>query len=360
MSAQLSMIVPGDPDQRTGGYVYDRQIVEELRRQGRSVEVVGLAGQFPLADPRAAESMQAALAALPDGAAVVIDGLALGGVPEAVEPHARRLDLSALVHHPLADETGLSEQARGRLLDSERRALVLCRRIIVTSDFTARRLRELGLTDRQAFVVRPGVVATALAPAAHARLEGEPEPAEQHLLCVASLTPRKGQDVLLAALAGLPRSGWRCRLSGSDQRDPVFAEQIRTQLECMDLADRVELPGERDDAELVADYAWATACVLPSHYEGYGMVVSEALAHGLPVIGTTGGALAETLPAAAGLRVAPNDIDQLRAAIRRWLSEPQLRRDLTQGAVRLRADLPSWAHSARQFAAALEHIPGTA
>ena len=354
MSDTLTLIVPGDPAQRTGGYLYDHHIVEELRHAGRKVRVLGLSGRFPLADSGAARAMDAALSERPDGAAVVIDGLALGAVPDAVARHAARLDLSALVHHPLADETGLDPALQRQLLDSERRALALCRRIIVTSAFTARRLQALGLSERTPAVVEPGVATAALAPVANARLNEQPEPAEEQLLCVASLTPRKGQDVLLAALAGLEASNWRCRLSGSDQRDPAFAARLAAQLQALALGGRLELTGERDPLSLEADYAWATVCVLPSHYEGYGMVVSEALARGLPVISTTGGALADTLPDGAGLKVAPNDVGQLRAALERWLSEPQLRRDLTRAAVGLRAQLPSWADSARLFAAALE------
>ncbi|MGY6553107.1 MAG: glycosyltransferase family 4 protein [Wenzhouxiangella sp.] len=358
MSQALSFIVPGDPDQRTGGYLYDRRIAEELRRMGWSVAVMGLAGQFPLADHRASQAMDAALGALNDGAAVVIDGLALGAVPEAVAAHAERLDLSALVHHPLADETGLAEADRAHLLHSERQALSLCRRIIVTSTFTAQRLQALGLSDKAACVVEPGVEAQALAPVAVARLNDASEPDEERLLCVASLTPRKGQDVLVDALANLPRKGWHCRLSGSDQRQPDFAARLKAQIERLNLAASVELAGERDEAQLAADYAWATVCVLPSHYEGYGMVVSEALARGLPMICTSGGALADTLPAGAGLQVPPNNAAALRIAVQRWLSEPKLRRELTGGAARARAALPSWADSARRFSQVL-HSGGT-
>ncbi len=354
MSQPLTLIVPGDPDQRTGGYLYDRRIVEELRQLGRKVDVFGLDGRFPLADETAVEAMDAALCALPAGAAVVIDGLALGAVPEAVAAHADRLDLTALVHHPLSDETGLNEQDRLQLLGSERRALALCRRIIVTSAYTARRLVELDLSTHPACVVEPGVAAAELAPATRARMGEAPQPGEEHLLCVASLTPRKGQDVLLNALSRLAPGGWRCRLSGSAERNRAFAARITAQIKNVRLGDRVELPGERNEAELADDYAWATVCVLPSHYEGYGMVVTEALARGLPVISTSGGALADTLPDGAGLQVAPGDAEQLQAAIARWMSEPSLRRDLTAAAVRVRAHLPSWADSGRLFALALE------
>ncbi|TVS11070.1 MAG: glycosyltransferase [Wenzhouxiangella sp.] len=354
MSKTLTLIVPGDPDQRTGGYLYDRRISGELQAAGWEVETVSLEGRFPLADALAEQAMDTALGACEEGRRVVIDGLALGAVPEAVEGHAQRLDLTALVHHPLADETGLDEPDRERLLVSERRALACCRRIVVTSAFTARRLRQLGLSERPARVVEPGVSAAPLAPASQARLGGDPEPEQQRLLCVASLTPRKGQDVLLNALAGLQSMRWRARFSGSTQRDPAFARQIEQQRRSLGLEQRVELPGERAPNQLESDYAWATVCVLPSRYEGFGMVITEALARGLPVISSTGGALADTLPDDAGLKAPPDDSAALRRTLGRWFDEPQLRLDLTRGAVAWRQRLPSWADSARRFAHALE------
>ncbi|MFW6340617.1 MAG: glycosyltransferase family 4 protein, partial [Wenzhouxiangella sp.] len=326
MSQAVVFIVPGDPDQRTGGYLFDARIVAELRRMGWSIEVIGLDGRFPLADATARSSMASALAGQSDQALIVIDGLALGAVPEVVAGQADRLRLVALIHHPLADETGLDPATRERLLTRERMALDHCRQILVTSRFTARRLQALALTRRAAVVIEPGVEPTDLAPAARACAEGRAEPGPQTLLCVASLTPRKGQDVLASALGRLTDLPWLCRLSGSDQRDPAFAAALRRQIAQAGLGARISIPGERDARQLEADYRWASACVLASHYEGYGMVVSEALARGLPVIASTGGALADTVPGDVGLKVAPGDVDALAAALEAWLTQPSLRR----------------------------------
>ena len=353
MSETLHLIVPGDPGQRTGGYLFDARIVEELRGLGWTVTVTGLSGRFPLADTAARASMAAALAALPEQALVMIDGLALGAVPDAVAAQADRLKLVGLVHHPLADETGLDDAQRERLLSSERQALALCDAIVVTSAFTARRLQALDLTHDKATVIEPGVERAKLAPAALARRQTGRAPEAETLLCVASLTPRKGQDLLIAALASLRHLPWRCRLSGSDARAPAFAAAVRDQIAQLDLDGRVEVTGERDAAELEADYRWASVCVLPSHYEGYGMVVTEALARGLPVIATTGGALTDTVPENTGLRVPPGDADALARALARWLSDENLRRRCTEAAIERRDHLPSWTGSARRLAGAL-------
>ncbi|MFB1031266.1 MAG: glycosyltransferase family 4 protein, partial [Thauera sp.] len=305
MSERLDFIVPGDPTQRTGGYLYDARIVEELRRRGWSVDVHGLPGRFPDADPTARAPLPATHPARPAPGRVVIDGLALGGLPEVAIEHAGRLALVALVHHPLADERGLDPVLRRCLLASERAALAAVRLAITTSAFTARRLLDFGLRAERSRWVEPGVAPLALAAA-----EGEPP----QLLCVASLSPRKGQDVLVRALARVRALPWRCTLVGSTRRDPAYAGEVAELVRGLGLHDRIQLAGECEDAALQEAYAAADLFVLPSHYEGYGMVVVEAIAAGLPVLATTGGALPGTLPRDAGLAVPPGDVDALAGA----------------------------------------------
>jgi glycosyltransferase involved in cell wall biosynthesis len=354
-SPSVTLIVPGDPAQRTGGYLYDARIVAGLRDLGRTVEVIGLDGRFPDADAAAQDAMHEALSAIDDARQVIIDGLALGGVPGAVAAHRDRLDLVGLVHHPLADERGQSPEQQQRLLDSERAALACCRCVIVTSEFTRHRLDELGLLSKQpVHVVEPGVDPAPLARRVEARLNGASDADPARLLCVASLTPRKGQDVLIQALSGLGDRAWFLRLVGSAARAPGFARQLRAQIDSLGLADRVEVLGEADTDQLNAAYDWADVCLLPSWYEGYGMVVTEALARGLPLITSTGGALADTVPAAAALRVPAGEADALRRAIDSWLSDPARRHRLTLAAVAERDRLTRWPAVATRFAAALE------
>ena len=351
----LTLIVPGSPDQRTGGYIYDARIVDGLRGLGWSVTVVGLEGRFPDADDAARQAMEAALSAIESGQQVVIDGLALGAVPEAVATHRERLILIGLVHHPLADETGLDPTEARRLLASERSALAHCRAVIVTSAFTRRRLAELGLVAGQpVHVVEPGVDAAPLAPRVQQRLAGASPEDSPRLLCVASLSPRKGQDLLLDALADLKHLRWSLRFVGSEARAPAFVRALDAKIADLDLEDRVRRLGEADTSGLEAAYRWADVCLLPSWYEGFGMVVTEALVRGLPLITTTGGALADTVPEAAALRVAPGRVDALREALEIWLTDPTERSRLTQAAADERLRLADWATASRQFSKALD------
>lgn len=346
----LTLIVAGDPGQFTGGYVYDARMVAALRQQGWRVDVVGLDGRFPAPDARARQSMSVALAALPDGARVLIDGLAMGGLPEQVEPHADRLKILALVHHALADETGLDDSRHQAFMGSETRALAAARRVIVTSAHTARGLSRFGVAEERIRVVEPGVDASPLAVSALAPGDDD---RPQRLLCVATLTPRKGQDLLIEALAGLTDRDWVCEAVGSHDRDPDFAARLVTETNRQGLSNRLHWSGEKDASDLVAAYHQADLFVLPSRFEGYGMVVTEALARGLPVITTSGGALADTLPPAAGMTLPPGDARALRNALGRWLDDPDWRRQLRQGARHARTKLVDWRHAGERFAAAL-------
>lgn len=350
MSQRFTLIVAGDPAQRTGGYLYDAHIVSALRDQGWEIDVIGLAGRFPDADAEAAAALAQALEALPNQASVVIDGLAMGALPAVVAQHAQRLEITALLHHPLGDELGLDAVDQQRFHRSELSALASAARVIVTSHFTARRLPELathyGLPlNANVTVVEPGVAQAPISPAAEA---GE----ALRLLCVATLTPRKGQDVLVKALAGVAGDHWQCDCYGA-ARNAEFSQRVAQLIVQHDLQTRVYLHGECDGDTLESAYRNAHALVLPSWYEGYGMVITEALAHGLPVITTTGGALRDTLPAGAGLSVEPGDSEALQDALSHFCHDAELRHQLRQGAANARDELSDWQAAGAAFAAAL-------
>lgn len=351
MSQPFTLIVAGDPDQRTGGYIYDAHIVAALRERGLSINVVGLAGRFPDADDEAAQALANTLSALQDHAQVIIDGLAMGALPDVVANHAERLDITALLHHPLGDEQGLNEIDQQRFHRSELCGLAHVNRVIVTSRFTERRVKALA--DQYALpfsapitVVEPGVERAHVSPAA--------QPSEPiRLLCVATLTPRKGQDILVQALANVERGHWRCDCFGG-ARDVAFTNRVQTLIDNHQLGDRVTLHGECDAATLEAAYQNAHALVLPSWYEGYGMVVTEALAHGLPVITTTGGALRDTLPKGAGISVVPGDVKALTSALVAFCNDETLRTELRAGAAAARDRLGDWQAAGKAFAEALQ------
>jgi glycosyltransferase involved in cell wall biosynthesis len=342
----LHLVMPGALDQRTGGYIYDRRIVEGLRALGWTVEVHELAGCFPQADEMACAAAAHAVAKMPSGALPVIDGLALPAFAELVDRLPR--PWVALVHHPLALETGLSTAEARAFADLERRLLARAARVIVTSPGTRRDLAAYDVEGARIGVVCPGTD-----PAPLARGSAGPGPV---LLCVASLTPRKGHLVLLDALGELTDLDWHLICVGSAERDPACAQSIAAALDRLGLHGRVTLVGERAEADVAPFYNRADVFVLASHHEGYGMVLTEALARGLAVVSTTAGAIPDTVPESAGLLVPPGDPTALAVALREVMTRPELRARLVAGAQEARRQLPSWHDATRAFTAELRAL----
>ena len=343
----VHIVVPGAIAQRTGGFIYDARMANELRELGWRVTIHELEGQFPNADERATASFRQTLAALPQGARVVLDGLAMGGLPGVVTEHGRRLRLVALVHHALADETGLESHAMARFEALERQALAACRGVIVTSAFTAERLARFGVTPERISAVPPGVDPAPLA-------SGVPDGGPPQLLCVGSVTPRKGQEILVNALAQLREVDWRCVCAGSLCRAPAYAQEVQRRVDELALSRRFDFPGECDGPGINALYATSTVFVLPSFFEGYGMALTEALARGLPIVSTTGGAIPFTVPADAGVLVTPGDEVALTAAIGSLLTDPSRLGRLRDAARRHAASLPRWDAVAADFGKAVD------
>lgn len=331
---RLDFLIPGDPGTATGGYIYDRRIVQGLRRLGWDTQVQTLDGSFPRPTRQALDQARAVLARMPPGGLVMIDGLAMGAMPDVVAPEAQRLRLIALVHHPLAAETGLSEERARALRLSERRALETAFRVIATSRYTGGLLIELGVPAERIDVVEPGTDPAPLAQGAGS--------ARLRLLCVATLTHRKGHAVLFEALGGLKDRDWRLTCAGSMDLNPETVAALRAQLERLGLSKRVALLGEVGEATLSELYARSDLFVLATRFEGYGMALAEALARGLPIVSTRTGAVSQTVPEGAGLLVPPNDPKSLAEALARIMADADLRLRLSEGARQAREGLPTW------------------
>ncbi len=352
LAPELSFAIPGDIAARTGGYAYDRRLIAELRCAGWSVEHLAWGPSFPFPTPADLAAAGRSLAALADGSLVLIDGLAFGALPELAAREGTRLRLAALVHHPLAEESGLDDALRERLRSSERRALAMARAVIATSRTTAHRLGErYGVAPARLAVACPGSDPAGPPP---------PRPAAGavELLSVGTLTHRKGHDILIEALARLAGLPWRCRIIGSEARAPLVAAALRAQIGSLGLGERIALGGEVD--EISPCYHCADIFVLASRHEGYGMVFNEALRHGLPIIATTAGAVPEAVPATAGLLVPPEDPTALAAALRRLILDPLERKRLATGARAAAGGLPGWRDTARTVSSALTNLASSA
>jgi glycosyltransferase involved in cell wall biosynthesis len=344
---EVAFAVPGELAAPTGGYAYARKLLELLPAQGVRVKHVPLPGSFPHPSAADLDETKRSLSGTPDNAVLLIDGLAYGAVPAELAANLGR-PIVALVHHPLGLESGLAAEPRSALLASEAAALALARRVIVTSLPTARLLAiDFAVPPDRIAVAEPGVE-----PAARARGTGVPA----QLLAVGAVSPRKGYDILVEALSGLKRLDWRLTIVGSLDRNPEAARLLRQSVAAAGLGDRVALAGAVGDDVLHRLYDEADVFVSASLFEGYGMVLAEAMAHGLAIVTSAGGAAAETVADGAGLKVPPGDADALREALRRLIAEPQLRRTFAEGSWAAGRKLPSWADTAAVVARVLEGI----
>ncbi|HEX5541920.1 MAG TPA: glycosyltransferase family 4 protein [Micromonospora sp.] len=346
--SDVHVVLPNDIDDPTapsGGNVYDRRICRGLATQGWSVREHAIHGAWPR--PGRSEQIKLAhvLASLPDNAVVLLDGLVAAPAPEVLTAQARRLRLVVLVHMLLGDETVQMRHREGVALNA-------ASAIITTSFWTRRRLGELyALPAERVHVAVPGVDTAPLSPGSDAGTE---------LLCVATVTPQKGHDLLIAALARVADRPWNCVCVGALDRDPGFVDRLRQRTLAYGLAGRLHFPGPRTGPDLDARYACADVLVLASRGETYGMVVTEALARGIPVLATAADGLPETLGRAPdgsrpGLLVEPDDPSALAGALDRWLNDADLRQQLRRSARDRRITLTGWAVTSELVSDILQH-----
>jgi glycosyltransferase involved in cell wall biosynthesis len=341
MSTGVHMVVPtgiDDPTRPSGGNTYDRRVRDGLLAAGWAVHVHEI--------PGANAALEDALRRIPDGSVVLLDGLVASPAPEVLVPESRRLRLVALVHMPLGrDEPDRAEGA----------GLAAVAAVVTTSAWARRLLLErYSLPADGVHVAEPGVEAAELARGSSAG---------DALLSVAAVIPGKGHDVLLDALAGLRGQRWRCLCVGSLERDPAFVARLRRRALDDGIDTRVRFSGALPEEDLARKYGSADLLVLPSRSETYGMVVTEALARGLPVVAADVGGVPEALGHGAdgcsspGLLVPPDDPVALGEALRAWLGSSGLRERLRRAARERRESLAGWS---RTTAAVADVLVGTA
>lgn len=340
MPPLVHFAVPGDLSTLTGGYGYDRRMIAELNAQGIECRPLTLPAGFPDPHEAALARSEELLAALPDDSLVIVDGLALGTLDESAQKHAQRLRLVSMCHHPLALESGLAPARAEDLRRREHRALAACRAVIVTSPAT----REILVQDYAVAADNITVAVPGTDPQPFAPCTGNPP----QLLTMATLTPRKGHDVLIDALADIRHLSWSARFVGGDSFDPAWASALQQRVKQHGLEQRIAFVGATPHPD--TEYQQADLFVLASRYEGYGMVFAEAIACGLPVVSTRVGAAADIVNADAGILVTVDDTAALSSALARVLGDEQYRHALQTGAREAAARLPDWQQSASLIA----------
>jgi Glycosyl transferases group 1 len=345
---RVHVVVPegfDNPGQPTGGNIYDRRVCAGLAEAGWEVLVATVAAAWPVPGSGARADLARIVSAIPDGETVLIDGLIASPTAAQLLPHTGRIRMTVLLHMPLATVLDAHHDASAER--SERAVLHAAAGVVVTSEWT-----------RRVHVARPGVD----------RVAAPGRPVRGHLICVGVLGRHKGQDLLVEALADLADRDWHCVLAGSLDRDPDFVEQLQARIRCLGYDHRVRLSGVLTGAALSHAYTTADLLVAPSRSETYGMTVTEALAHGLPVIAAAVGGLPEALGSTAdgtrpGQLIPPGDPAALAAALADWLGDERHRHRLRAAARQRRSTLGGWEQTTQEIANALtahgrsEHVP---
>jgi glycosyltransferase involved in cell wall biosynthesis len=342
----VHVIVPegiDDPARPSGGNLYDRRLCRGLVALGWDVYELAVAGGWPRPGTAGLRALRRAIGGIPDGAVVLLDGLIASAAPQVLVPEARRLRQVVLVHMPLGHRP-----PDGAVRRRERAVLAAAAAVVTTSAWTRQRLGELyGLPAERIHVAEPGVEAAALT-------AGSADGGA--LLCVAAVTPDKGHDVLLDALTAAQDLSWRCACVGSLVRDVDHAEAVLRRARRLD--GRVHFPGARIGTGLDEAYAAADLLVLASRAETYGMVVSEALARGVPVLAADVGGVSEALGhgedgTRPGLLIPPGDAAALGDALRSWLGDAGLRARLRRAARERRGTQRRWTETTSVVAGVL-------
>lgn len=345
---RVAFIAPAPFDMMSGGYVYDRHVVDGLRALGHDVSVHELAGAHPLPDTASMSAARELWNNVPADAIPVIDGLGLPSFAGQETILAARRCVG-LIHHPTALETGQDIDTATALMAAERLLFPSLERIVVPSPATAECLKaDFDVAAGRIVVVTPGTD-----PAPRSAGSGG---SSCHILSVGSLIPRKGHDVLLKSLARLFDLDWRLTIVGSPDHAPAHARELMSLANELGIAQRVTFIGVLVGGGLEAWWHQADLFALATHYEGFGMVVAEALAHGLPVAVSEGGAASGLITPEVGVICTAGDVDQLSKALRRLIFDTALRRDLADAAWAVGRTLPDWTAQAARFAAALEGI----
>jgi len=346
---ELHLVVPDtlrDPLQPSGGNIYDHELATALTSLRVRVHEHSVPGAWPRPTDGMSARLAPVLAGLPDEATVLVDGLVGLDAADALSAERTRLRLWHLVHLPLALSADHAADVRSR----EHAALTAAAGVITTSSWTRRwLLATYGLDPATVHVATPG---------AHAAALGDARPDGTRLVCVGSVLPAKGQDVLVDALAALVELPWTCRLVGPLDRDPTFVDQLQKQIRSAGLSDRVQLVGTVSRAEVGDILATSDLLVLPTLLEMFGMVVTEALAQGVPVVASDTGGVAEALGRTAdgrkpGVLVSPGSVTALGDALNRWLTDAAHREGLRGAARARRGLLDDWSTTARSVLGAL-------
>ena len=321
---RIGLVIYGSLDTISGGYLYDRKLVEYLRDQGERVEIISLpwrsyprhlVDNFSLSVYRRIQQAKVDILLQDElnHPSLFWINRRLKTNPDFPQnkPLLENTLLISIVHHLRSSEHHPAWQL-ALYRKVERHYLTSVDGFIYNSQTTARVVSAL--LDN----APPSVIAC---PAGdHIRadisqvgiLQRACQEGPLRLIFVGNLIPRKGLHNLISAMSQLPPGAASLNVVGSSLPDPQYAAKIQQQVAANNLAASVKFLGHQGERDLIALLRSQHVMVVPSSYEGFGIVYLEGMAFGLPAIGSTVGAAAEIItPGVDGYLVAPDDSVEL-------------------------------------------------
>jgi len=344
-SMHVGFVVYDGLDAVSGGYRYDRKLVEHLETRGDTVDIIDIPQR---SYPRnLGDGFSRWLRRWLDRPFDVLlqDELCHQSLFFQNRRLTEPMTIISLVH--LLRSADPDRFLSGVYRNVERRYLDSVDAAICTSEYTER--ETTALSALPSMVAYPGGRADGT-PQTQSRPNDGAGPLEN--LFVGNVIRRKGTLTLVDALSRLDGE-WSATIIGDQRVQPAYAETVRTRIEAAGLSDRISMPGRVEEGAVDAALARADVLAVPSRYEGFGMVYLEAMEHGtIPIAGDLGGAGEFITHNQNGFLVGPDDTDALAAILRRLCSDPDSLAELSAAAVDTAAAHPNWADSfdrAREF-----------
>jgi glycosyltransferase involved in cell wall biosynthesis len=338
---KIHLLYSGDYNALTGGFIYNKRIVEGLKLKGHEIKLHPLPGDFPYPSVDHRNYCMYITQLIPIGEPIIIDSIVFGIIPEILKELSIKNPIIGLIHLLYTVNPNYSIHERESLAISEKESCNYTSAMVATSFFTQQLLLKLRVNRNIISVILPGV-------------DNYPRKTNYavtptKLLCVSNYTTGKGYLTLIKALTLLKDKDWEINCYGNQEFDPEYVRQIKSKIDENGLENRIHIHSAIKDKELSDAYLNADLLVHPSNFETYGMVLTEALAHGLPVVASTGGGIKETVPEKMGFFFTPGDANSLKSVLTDLMDNPKIYKPLCREASHYYKQQNNWENSISSF-----------
>jgi len=344
----IHFLIPGDINTLTGGYVYDKNIIEGLIKSGYTVNVHQLSNDFPFPSEENLKKCEAIYKSIPNGNPVFIDSLAFGPIHNILLMYQNKNPVIAIIHLPLTKNPNFSRAEREQFFLPEQNALKLANKIVAVSEFTKQIIIDYGIETSKIEVITPGVFKMP-------KKQSYPDNPEK-ILCVGSYLPGKGQLLLVRALAKLKHLCWTLNMFGIQNFDLPYVQKIQTEIIAEHLDERIFINPPISGDKLTKAYLNADLFILPSFFENFSMALNDALNYGIPVITTDGGGIPLSVPKNMGIIIPKGNETDLKQTIENVLTDSLLYKNLCNAASDYYKSANTWENSINLFQSLLKNI----